>query len=119
MPSAATEACKRLHDSAQGLGRQVPEALRCLEDFGCGTLAVVPSQRIAGTWQWRPTRRAAPGSAGASGKRLKASVVETNGSALLKAVKGIGGGLYICLKEEHRHRLPGAATMLESGRDPG
>jgi putative transposase len=28
----ATEARKRLHDFAQGLGRQVPEALRCLED---------------------------------------------------------------------------------------
>jgi transposase-like protein len=29
---AATEARKRLHDFAQGLGRQVPEALRCLEE---------------------------------------------------------------------------------------
>jgi transposase-like protein len=29
---AATEAHKRLHDFAQGLGRQVPEALRCLEE---------------------------------------------------------------------------------------
>jgi putative transposase len=29
---AAPEARKRLHDFAQGLGRQVPEALRCLED---------------------------------------------------------------------------------------
>lgn len=29
---AATDARKRLHDFAQGLGRQVPEALRCLEE---------------------------------------------------------------------------------------
>jgi transposase-like protein len=29
---AATEARKRLHEFAQGLGRQVPEAMRCLED---------------------------------------------------------------------------------------
>jgi transposase-like protein len=29
---AVAEARKRLHDFAQGLGRQVPEALRCLED---------------------------------------------------------------------------------------
>jgi len=30
--AGATEARKRLHEFAQGLGRQVPEALRCLED---------------------------------------------------------------------------------------
>jgi len=36
---------------------------------------------------------------GASGKRIKSIVVETNGRALVEAVKGIGGQLHICLEE--------------------
>lgn len=36
---------------------------------------------------------------GASGKRLRSIVVETNGRALVEAVKGIGGRLHICLEE--------------------
>ncbi len=36
---------------------------------------------------------------GASGRRLKSIVVETNGRALVEAVKGIGRRLHICLEE--------------------
>lgn len=36
---------------------------------------------------------------GASGKRLKSIVVETNGRALVEAVKAVGGRLHICLEE--------------------
>lgn len=36
---------------------------------------------------------------GASGKRLKSIVVETNGRALVEAVKGIGGRPHVCLEE--------------------
>ncbi len=35
----------------------------------------------------------------ASGKRIKSMVVETNGRALLEAVRSIGGRLHICLEE--------------------
>ena len=36
---------------------------------------------------------------GPSGKRLKSMVVETNGAALLEAVKGISGRVHLCLEE--------------------
>ena len=36
---------------------------------------------------------------GASGKRLRSIVVDTNGRALVEAVKGIGGRLHVCLEE--------------------
>ena len=36
---------------------------------------------------------------GATGKRLRSIVVDTNGRALVEAVKGIGGRLHICLEE--------------------
>lgn len=36
---------------------------------------------------------------GASGKRLRSMVVDTNGRALVEAVKTIGGRLHICLEE--------------------
>jgi transposase len=35
----------------------------------------------------------------ASGRRLKSSVVETNGRALVEAVKAIGGRVHVCLEE--------------------
>ncbi len=35
----------------------------------------------------------------AGGRRLKSSVVETNGRALVEAVKGIGGRVHVCLEE--------------------
>ena len=34
-----------------------------------------------------------------SGKRLKSMVVETNGRALVEALKGIGGDVHLCLEE--------------------
>src|SRR6185436_11789040 len=36
---------------------------------------------------------------GPSGKRLKSMVVETNGQALLEAVKSIPGRVHLCLEE--------------------
>jgi len=36
---------------------------------------------------------------GPSGKRLKSMVVETNGAALVEAVKGIPGRVHLCLEE--------------------
>ncbi len=43
---AAPEVRKRLHEFAQGLGRQVPEALRCLEDgFAAATAHVWADRR--------------------------------------------------------------------------
>src|SRR5574341_1541771 len=36
---------------------------------------------------------------GPSGKRLKSMVVETNGSALVEAVKSIHGRVHLCLEE--------------------
>ena len=36
---------------------------------------------------------------GASGKRLRSLVVETNGRALVNAVQGIPGRLHVCLEE--------------------
>jgi len=35
----------------------------------------------------------------ASGQRLKSLVVETNGSALIEAVRGIAGRVHVCLEE--------------------
>ena len=34
-----------------------------------------------------------------SGKRLRSMVVETNGRALVEAVKGVSGDVHLCLEE--------------------
>ena len=44
-------------------------------------------------------RRCTLGVMSASGQRLKALVVETNGSALIEAVRGIPGRVHLCLEE--------------------
>ncbi len=36
---------------------------------------------------------------GPSGKRLKSMVVETNGHALVEAIRGISGRRHVCLEE--------------------
>lgn len=42
---------------------------------------------------------------GSSGKRLKSTVVETNGQALVEAIKSIPGRVHLCLEEGERTDL--------------
>ena len=51
---------------------------------------------------------------GPSGKRLKSMVVETNGQALLEAVRSIPGRIHLCLEEGTQSACP-SALGLESG----